>query len=443
MASLTDTSANQPRFNYPRRRSFFRISRYVLFEYLLSFLVAFLFFFFIFFVNQMLLLARDILLRDVAFFDVVRLIWFSLPSIVALSFPFGSLVGALMAVGRLSSDNEIIAVKAAGIPLARISLPLIGAGILLSLTSFVMNDYFLPVGTINFGALYRELLYANPALELEPFAVTRYQESVMITGAVDAGEIDRLIIIEQDDRGARRVILAGRAQFGGGADDVISLQLSNVFSQRVDARNRGQFDWLAAEEMQYNILLRDIAVSLRSPGPREMSSVDVYREILVKRAELAQRRNEHRRTIDRRRQELLEEYLILTERYQTGRPTSREWYPELQRRLDAIERDAARPIVDRSLQIYEIEFHKKFAIPLACVVFAFFAFPIGLTTRRSGRAVGFGVGLLVSVAYWAMLIGGQTLGVQRPEISPVLAMWAPNLVILIAGVSVSVVRFRR
>lgn len=425
-------------------RSYRRVSLYVLQEFLLSFLVAFLFFFFIFFVNQMLLLARDILTRDVALLDVVRLIWYSLPSIVALSFPFGALVGALMAVGRLSSDNEVLALQAAGVPLLRLALPLLSAGVLLSAGSFIMNDYFLPVGTINFGALYRELLYANPALELEPYSISRYQDSIMITGAVDQGQIDGLVIIEQDDRGARRVILSQRARFREEADEgVVSLELSEVFSQRVDARNRDQYDWLSAREMQYNILLRDIAVALRSPGPREMSSVDVYREIEQKRRALDERRREHERALAERRRAIFLDYQASTVRLAGDDPDPPQWYPALQRRVEGLERDAARPIVDRSLQIYEIEYHKKFSIPFACVAFAFFAFPVGLTTRRSGRAVGFAIGLLVSVVYWAMLIGGQTLGVQRTDISPVLAMWAPNVVIALVAAAFLVARLRR
>ncbi|TVQ39843.1 MAG: YjgP/YjgQ family permease [Spirochaetaceae bacterium] len=425
-------------------RSYRRVSLYLLQEFLLSFLVAFLFFFFIFFVNQMLLLARDILTRDVAPFDVVRLIWYSLPSIVALSFPFGSLVGALMAVGRLSSDNEILALQAAGMPLLRLALPFLTAGVLLSVGSFVMNDYFLPVGTINFGSLYRELLYANPGLELEPFSINRYQESIMITGAVDGGRIEDLVIIEQDDRGARRVILSRNARFGEeGNDAVISLELSDVFSQRVDARNREQYDWLSAEQMQYNILLRDIAVALRSPGPREMSSVDVYREIEAKRRSLSQRLSEHQKAIDSRLRDLHLEYAAITQQYADSDADPAQWHPALHRRLESIQRDAARPIVDRSLQIYEIEYHKKFSIPFACLVFALFAFPVGLTSRRSGRSVGFGLGLLVSVIYWAMLIGGQTLGVQRTDISPLLAMWVPNIVIAAGGAVFLLIRLRR
>jgi len=115
----------------------------------------------------------------------------------------------------------------------------------------------------------------------------------------------------------------------------------------------------------------------------------------------------------------------------------------LEKRRAALVEEQNRPVTDRSLQIYSIEFYKKFSIPFACLTFVVFAFPVGLLTRRSGRAVGFGVGLFVSIVYWSLLIAGQTFGMQRPNFSPFLAMWIPNFVILVGGTAFYVVRARR
>ena len=96
---------------------------------------------------------------------------------------------------------------------------------------------------------------------------------------------------------------------------------------------------------------------------------------------------------------------------------------------EALKAFEARPLRDRSLDIYRLEYYKKFSIPAGALFFVFLAFPLGLRARRSGRVSGFGVGLLVAVAYWAMLIGGQTLGL-RANLSPFIAMWAPNITVL-------------
>ena len=92
-----------------------RIYRYIGREFLFSFFVCFIFFFFIFFVNQILFLAEKILEKHVPFNDVVMLLVYFMPSMISLSFPFAALVACLMTVGRLSSDNEILAMQALGI----------------------------------------------------------------------------------------------------------------------------------------------------------------------------------------------------------------------------------------------------------------------------------------------------------------------------------------
>ena len=82
-------------------------------------------FFFIFFVNQLLLMAEEILSKKVPVKYVLLLLIYAMPSILSLSFPFATLVGALMAFGRFSTDNEIIALKTSGVSQHRIFLPLV------------------------------------------------------------------------------------------------------------------------------------------------------------------------------------------------------------------------------------------------------------------------------------------------------------------------------
>ncbi|MFA7565867.1 MAG: LptF/LptG family permease [Alkalispirochaeta sp.] len=401
--------------------------RYVGGEFLLSFLVAFAFFFFMFFINQLLLLAEDILQKDVPFSAVVRLIVYSVPSIIALSVPFATLVGSLMAVGRLSGDNEIVAFRAAGFPLTRLFSPVLVLAVLLSITSFLINDVLLPLGTLNFGRLYRELLYANPALELEPYTVKRYQEDTLITGAVGPGQVDQFVIIDTDAQGNRRLITAERAELlQEGDPNTIGLSLSGVTS--ISAVSKNDYNYSMAGTMRYNILLQDITVAIRSPGPREMSARDVLEEIRYKEEALSLRTSEWRGELALRKAE-----------------SQTAWMDYLRGSLDIdvpqrISQDTVRITkqkpFDRSLQVHRLEYHKKYSIPFAAVSFVFLAFPLGLYSRRSGRGVGFGTGLLVATVYWALLIGGQTFGTQRANVPPFLAMWLPNILFLVVGITV-------
>ena len=100
------------------------ISRYLIKEILFSFFISFLFFFFVFFVNQILYIMGQ-MLKEMPFIEVLKLVLYSLPIVIALSFPFGVLVGALMAIGKLSFDNEILACLSSGISYLQIYIPII------------------------------------------------------------------------------------------------------------------------------------------------------------------------------------------------------------------------------------------------------------------------------------------------------------------------------
>ncbi len=416
------------------RRRHWVIYRYVLQEFLLAFAVAFLFFFVIFIINQMLLLAENVLSKNVGVPEVLRLILYSLPLVAALSFPFGALVGALMAMGRLSSDSEIVAMRSLGVPLKKIFTPLIAAGILFSGVSFVINDYFLPLGNINLNRLYRELITSNPELELEAYSVKPYQNSTIITGAASDGTIEDLVIIEQGKDGAApRVITSSEARVENQREaGVISLRLSDVFSHTAGGENSEQ-EYFEAEGMIYNILLRDITISIQTPGPQAMSSRDVRTEIKAKEEALAERRRARALSLAVANYELLQSYTSLlapNEALSGGDVEER-----LQASLSEYRELAGQEVRDRSLQRYRLELHKKFSIPFACLAFVFFAFPVGLVPRRSGRAVGFGLGLLVAVVYWSLLIAGDTLGTRQIQLSPVVAMWAPDVLVVLVGLA--------
>lgn len=96
-------------------------------------------------------------------------------------------------------------------------------------------------------------------------------------------------------------------------------------------------------------------------------------------------------------------------------------------------------ISDASLQVYRLEYEKKLVLPSACFLFALLALPLGIGSKRAGRAAGFGIALLLSVIYWALLFLGQTLG-YRQNTNPVISMWMPNFVMLLATCSLWIVR---
>ncbi|MDD6654419.1 MAG: LptF/LptG family permease, partial [Treponema sp.] len=86
--------------------------RYLTKELFMYFFVAFLFFFMIFFVNQILYWAETILKQRAPAHQVAKLMLYALPGVISQSAPFATLVGFLMCLGRLMTDNEILILRA-------------------------------------------------------------------------------------------------------------------------------------------------------------------------------------------------------------------------------------------------------------------------------------------------------------------------------------------
>jgi lipopolysaccharide export system permease protein len=81
----------------------------------------------------------------------------------------------------------------------------------------------------------------------------------------------------------------------------------------------------------------------------------------------------------------------------------------------------------------DVEIHKKFSIPFACIAFILIGAPLGVMTRKGGMATSIGLSLFFFIIYWAFLIGGEELA-DRMYLSGALAMWLPNIITGTAGV---------
>jgi lipopolysaccharide export system permease protein len=412
------------------------IFRYILTETLFSFLVSFLFFFFIFFVNQLLLLAQEILTKHVPLGQVALLVLFSIPSIIAMSAPFASLVGTLMTVGRLTSDNEVLVMLSSGLSYRNIFFPAISVGIIISLLSFFANDVLLPAGTVQFARLYRRILLSTPALELEGNSVKRFKDTVIVTGDVTGNAIDNVLILDRTSSGERRLIMARNAELKDGGRQGLSLDLDRAFIQSSKEIVREDYDYASSSFLRYWVPQEDLIQAVSSISPREMSSLDVLREIRKKTADLNAR-------LEERRRRLSGHALALEDVLRRG-PGDEGWNRRTnltatyQREAQALESQKT----DRTIMLYRLEFYKKFSIPFGALSFVFLSVSLGLLAKKSGQTVGFIFGLLIAVIYWALLLGGQTMG-MRLGYSPFWSMWFPNILAMSTGLVMGVLRIRK
>ncbi|MBQ7367832.1 MAG: LptF/LptG family permease [Spirochaetaceae bacterium] len=352
---------------------------YLIKELLLYFFIAFLFFFMVFFVNQILLMAEDVLKKRVPLMDVVRLMGYSLPFIVAQSAPFATLVGFLMCLGRMMTDNEIMVIRASGKSFLVILVPVLVMGLMISIVSFFVNDYLLPLGTISYNKLYRQILYSDPTIELESNSVKRTEDATLVIGEVTDTMVSDLIFIDMDDRGQMRLIVSGPTEIVNTGEPGILMNLSMDSSTVCifDLQEQDKYTVMNAGETDMNVFASSFFSDSSSTNPREMTSFDLFKYI----------------------KQITEEGTAST----------------------------------LQMNMYRLEFHKKFSLPFASIFFAMLAMPLAIIFgKHNGMAVGLIIGIFLCVAYWAAMIMGQTFGI-RQGLDGFWTMWLPDFLVGFAG----------
>ena len=412
------------------------IFRYILYEMFFSFIICFGFFFFIFFVNQILLMAKEILTKRVPFDQVALLILFSLPTVIAMSAPFACLVGTLMTVGRLTSDNEILVMLSSGLSYKNVFFPAITVGIIISLLSFFTNDVLLPAGTVQFNKLWRKILVSTPALEMEANSVKKFKDTVIVTGGVKNNVIENLLIIDKTEDGERRIIMANSAELKDGGREGLSLNLDGAFVHSSKEIVREDYDYANSDNLQYWVSNEDIIQQYVSVSPREMSSRDVRSAINEKKIDLTARLNE-------RKLRMIINMVSLENILRAG-PSGEGWSRKTTV-VSSFQRDTAAleaMVSDRALTLYIIEIYRKFSVPLGAFCFVFLAVSLGLMSKKSGQTVGFIFGNIIAVLYWSMLFIGQAMGL-RAGAPPFWSMWLPNFFFLFIGIVLAVIKVRK
>ncbi len=361
------------------------INRHVLFRYLMKelflyFFIAFLFFFMVFFVNQILLLAESVLKQRVPLASVFRLISYSLPMVISQSAPFATLVGFLMCLGRLATENEVLIFRASGQGYRIILIPVLILGLLISITSFFVNDYLLPVGTLKFNRLKKEIIVSNPAVELESNSIKRTNDKTLVIGQVNKQNVSDLIFFDTDSDGKQRIIVADESvvQKSNGVGVLMTLDMQTPTVITLDSSKKKDYEYVYADEMSLNIFESTFFDQNTKIRPSEMTSYDLSQKI-----------------------------------------------------KDMEKQENVKP---KELNRYKLEYNKKFSVPFGSIFFAILALPLALLFgKHNGQTIGLIIGLFISVAYWAMMIIGQIFG-SRSGLSGFWTMWLPNILIGGSGI---------
>lgn len=376
---------------------------------------------------------------------IVEVFALNLAWMLALSVPMSVLVAALMAFGRMSADNEITALNACGVPLYRIVAPALLASAVLASGLVWFNNEILPEANHRARLLMTDITQKKPAWNLEPNVFIDYFEGYhLLVKKVDprTSKLEEITIYDHREGAIPRTIIAkrGRMEFSEDGNNLyIFLEEGEIHEP--DEADPARYRRLSFSRQTINIanvggeLVRSYS---DYRGDREKSSSQMLAENRQKKVALQtsrQKIGDYVRTAvssavkgDSARAQPPRAFAVNRQRATTLALNDNRTL------LRKIEYETAQMRnLSQQINSLNVEVHKKYSIPVACLVFILIGAPLGVMARRGGMTTGLGLSLLFFILYWAFLIGGEELA-DRQFLRAFWAMWSANF--LIGGVGI-------
>ena len=407
------------------------LSRYVLKEHVVPFVFGFSVIMFLLVVD-LILQKMDLMLgKGIAPGVVLELFLLNTAWMIALAVPMAVLVATLMAFGRLSADGEISAMQALGIGVFRVILPIFFTGTALALGLVAFNDRVLPEFNYRARMLMGDIQRKRPTVALEDRSGVFIQD--FVNYRILIGDIDRRTSILKDvliykyEAGGYPVSIAaetGRVRIDSESDEAL-VTLENGEWHRVDKADPDVY--IRARFQKKTLRLGEAGRQL----VRTMSHYRTDREMGL--GAMMKKVDAYQREASALQAEAADSAGAALKRLLFEAGTERRPFGIVADLARKFRTDAAiRYHKLRQSDRYRVEIHKKLSIPVACMVFVVIGAPLGIRVRGSSPAVGAGISIGFFLLWWLCLISGETLA-DRGYVSPWVAMWSPNFLVLSCG----------
>lgn len=347
--------------------------RYLVREITIPFFISLLIFTCILFTTRILKLVELVVNKGVSLFSILKMLFFVLPSFFEVTVPMAFLLAILWGLGRLSTDREVIALKSCGIGLLQMTHPLGLLTVVLLGSSFFLTLYVRPWSNAGLDQVFYDVAKTRATAGLKEKTFNKYSDGLVIY----AEEIE-----------PPGTILKGV---------MVANSRNPQLKETIFARNG-----LVVSNAQKRLLtlrLQDGTVhsTRQTEKGYQTTHFATYDVTLDMATLLAHMKEPHHSPKDMTTQELLS---MLAQNQ------------------------------DKSSQYNKalVEFHRRLALPFACVVFSLIALPLSIRTAWAHRSVGFGVSLGIILLYYLLLTAGETFG-KRGLLSPAIALWIPNVVL--------------
>lgn len=352
------------------------IHKYIIREILGPFLIGIVIFTFILIISNLVRLTEMIVAKGAGVSEVVKLFLGIIPAFLSLTLPMAFLLGVMIALSRLSAENEISALKSSGIGMGQIYRPIFFLSIFTILLNLGITLFAAPLANYNFRQHLFKLLKNRITLGLKEKVFNHnLGRMVFYANSIrDQGKTIQGILINLSDPALfpHPVLISAReGNFQPSPEQFIYLKLTQGEIQTL-----GQ-DLKKFQSIHFSDLL--LKLDLNRMIPEVASPKKKLKELTL---------------------------------------------PELRREIQSLPGNHP----DRFLYLTELE--RRFAIPFSPLAFGIIGLPLGIHNRRRlGRGFGFVVTILLLLLYYLLLHFGEMLGIKGYP----LAMWLPNLFLIVLG----------
>ncbi len=351
-------------------------------------------------------LTELVITKGVPFHLVLQLLIFMLPSFLAHTLPMALLVAVLLAGGRLAGDLEIIAFKAAGVSVLRLFRPVMLAAVVITAATAVLTLVVNPLANEEFQRQLFRILQTRAVSGLHERVFNgTFGDVIIYVEDVSASQVALrgLLVSDERDQKISRIITAREGRLlTDEANRRLTLRLINgavneadvlpASPPRLPGVNQSPTGGAAApSRYRYtNFAIYDMSLSVDSPLKSTTS---------------------------------------------VAKPEKDLGLGALLARIEELSGDAHGRVP------YEVELHKRFAFPLAALVFPLVAFPLAVRSHRGGRSIALAGSLVILVSYYMLLtsLEGSAL---REGIPAWIAIWTPNITFAIIGLTLLVATAR-
>jgi lipopolysaccharide export system permease protein len=417
------------------------LNRYILKEHIGPFFFAFFTITFLLVIDLVPKIIDHVIDKDLGVWVVLEIVGLNLAWMLALSVPMSVLVATLMAFGRLTSDFEIIAIKASGINLLRILIPLLMVAAVVMFGMIQFNDKILPDLNKRSRLLWGDISVMRPTLVFRSGVfISDIPGFLVQVDKIDhaTSRVEGVRITETREFTKPRIIVAEYGYLemtSGGANMRFTLYNGEIHS--LDINEPANYRKVNFQEHVINVYdagSQLVRTESNYRNDREMPIGQMQSKVDRAMTAIIPFRENINASVSGVVRQLFVDSLAW---HKEGVLTDSAAYEEIRANAGAfarkVERGKRQILAQRkTANKYNIEIHKKYSIPAASLAFVILGAPLAVLSRRGGMGLAIAISIFLFIVYWAFLIGGEDLA-DRGLMSPFWAMWGANVLMGVMG----------